>query len=221
MSYTIVNRHNLATLAPAIRAAIQNSEFVSIDTEFTGLGDAKKTRTQNIEDRYVALRELATSHSIVALGLSLFSRSEKTSQDWTVRNFHFSLLCLQDHVVSPSSLSFLVEHGFDFNDQFRNGIPFMPGGDIVMEHDNHLQCNTLLRSLFLAVLARKAPVILHNGFLDLMFIYQSFYAALPPTLPVFIADCHEMFAGGIYDTKYISDFVTREKASFLALLFRK
>ena len=27
--------------------------------------------------------------------------------------------------------------------------------------------------------------------------------------------------GGIFDTKYTSDFVTREKASFLSLLYRK
>ena len=40
------------------------------------------------------------------------------------------MLCRQVHLVSPSSLTFLVQNGFDFNDQIKNGIPYTPGNDV-------------------------------------------------------------------------------------------
>jgi target of EGR1 protein 1 len=55
----------------------------------------------------------------------------------------------------------------------------------------------------------------------MMFLYQSFYAELPADLDTFIADTYDMYQGGIYDTKYISEYGVREKASFLAYLFKK
>lgn len=50
---------------------------------------------------------------------------------------------------------------------------------------------------------------------------RSFYADLPPKLSTFLADLSDMFPGGLFDTKYISDYMTRERSSFLAYLFRK
>jgi hypothetical protein len=127
-SYNLVNRHNLQTLSFAIKHAIQQSEFIALDTEFTGLGDVKKSRDQNIEDRYIALTELAKEYAVIAVGLSTFKKDEQGN--YIVNNFHFALFSVQDHKVSPSSISFLVEHGFDFNDQYRNGIPYRPGNDV-------------------------------------------------------------------------------------------
>jgi target of EGR1 protein 1 len=87
--------------------------------------------TRNIEDRYIALAELSRTHAISAVGLSTFQKS--TENEYIVNNFHFVMLCTKDHIVSPSSVSFLVEHGFDFNDQFRNGIPYQPGNDVIVQ----------------------------------------------------------------------------------------
>lgn len=82
-----------------------------------------------------------------------------------------------------------------------------------------------MRQVFLEILKasnrQKTPVVLHNGLLDLLFIYRAFYAELPDKLGVFIADLSEMFVSGLFDTKYVSDYVTRERISYLAYLFRK
>ena len=47
------------------------------------------------------------------------------------------------------------------------------------------------------------------------------YAELPGSLQTFVADMHSLFAGGVYDTKYIADYHTRETATFLEYVFRK
>jgi target of EGR1 protein 1 len=79
----------------------------------------------------------------------------------------------------------------------------------------------ILKSLFDTLVTAGRPLIVHNGWLDLLFLYHGLYAPLPNKLKSFIADLCEMFSGGIWDTKYTSDYINREPASFLALLYRK
>ena len=63
--------------------------------------------------------------------------------------------------------------------------------------------------------------MLHNGLVDLVFLYRSLYAELPDRLDTFMADVVELLPGGVYDTKTISVYNVGEPASFLEYLFRK
>lgn len=54
-----------------------------------------------------------------------------------------------------------------------------------------------------------------------MYLYFSMYTDLPANLLVFAADLSDMFPGGIIDTKYISDYVSKEPVSFLSYLYKK
>ena len=97
---------------------------------------------RNIEDRYNALRTVAETHALVAFGLTIFEvQPSSSSRDadepaalevrYAVHNFNFLMLSQNEYAVNADSMQFLVDNGFDFNEQFRSGIPYTPGDDVV------------------------------------------------------------------------------------------
>ncbi|KAG0046127.1 Target of EGR1, member 1 (Nuclear) [Gryganskiella cystojenkinii] len=234
-TYNQVTKHNLAAMQPMIVGLLKHASFLALDAEFTGLGqNAQTTRAKDIQERYQHLCALAKSHAMVAFGLSIFIRVESQEgkeaggegtadpqrSAFQVHNFNFSMLSENDYMVSPSSMVFLAENGLDLNQWVLEGIPYS-GGDRLTNDGGRGNPNGIMRSIFKRIMTRRVPVVVHNGFLDLIFLYHSFYANLPPRLSTFVADLSDMFEGGIFDTKYISDYMTRERSSFLAYLFRK
>ena len=50
-----------------------------------------------------------------------------------VQTFNITMLCDEDYMVEPVALRFLVEHSFDFNKQYSQGVSYYRGQDKVSE----------------------------------------------------------------------------------------
>lgn len=236
-----VHKENIKTIWPSLMLALKSATYVAIDTELSGIGDRKMLNAKQIEDRYKSMAESAKSRSIVSMGLSCFKLIDVTPSEpvangnvsqcteegdqpksspnkWTfsVQTFNIIALCQDEYVVEPPSLEFLVDHGFDFNKQYSKGIAYYRGPD-----RPDFTGPSFLRQLFTNLLVSEVPVVFHNALMDLLFLYQNFYANLPSSSAMFLADITEMFPNGVIDTKYVTDFQHRMPASYLEYVFRR
>ena len=176
-------------------------------------------KSRSIEDRYKSISQLAKTFGVISVGLSCFSIEKPIVQRIRIVNKTYNLLTFADEfLVEAKSMKFLVDHGFDLNELFRQGLRHYRGNDNKSTKDEQHS----VRSILNQITRVKVPIVLHNGFIDLVFLYQNFYADLPDVSMKFLADLEEIFSGGIFDTKYISEFhVHSSSASFLEYLYKK
>lgn len=104
--------------------------------ELSGIGTKKLINSQAVDDRYKNIAQVAKTRSIISIGVSCFkietppADEEKKSQlTCNVQTFNLMALCSEEYTVEPNALQFLVNHGFDFQKQYGQGIPYHRGND--------------------------------------------------------------------------------------------
>ena len=119
---------NLEENLKLILDSIEESEFIAIDTEFTGLFHSDEDafdESDSLEDRYQKLRKSCESFFMCQLGLTTFTLDPEVNS-YKIRSFSFYTIPHSSDrrlSISGSSMKFLVENGFDMNKLFKHGIP--------------------------------------------------------------------------------------------------
>ncbi|KAI8332427.1 ribonuclease CAF1 [Chlamydoabsidia padenii] len=209
VAFTEVTGDNINQLMDPILDTIRQAQYIAVDTEFSG---HCPTIAKHMEQRYHSMAQVIRTHTLFSFGLTVIS-TQQTNYQFT--NFEFLARNQDTFHVDPNNIKFLAENGLDFARIFANGIPFSNNND----KPDALQ--QLWHGILHIIKDRSIPIIVHNGLLDIMYLYQSFFATLPTTLSTLVEDLVDMFPAGIYDTKYVAVSVLGESKSFLAYLYCK
>lgn len=74
------------------------------------------------------MRNVTDQYAVLSLGVACFQwgSCDPSGVNCLVEVFNVWLMCQEPYMIDPSSASFLLQHGFDFNKQFAKGLPYNP-----------------------------------------------------------------------------------------------
>ncbi|KAJ3099323.1 hypothetical protein HDU96_010744, partial [Phlyctochytrium bullatum] len=135
-----VGRREFAERLGYIQDAIDGCDFLSIDTELTGLvrdNSENLSIMDGLEERYARVRKSAQDFLVIQYGVCTFTW-DAAAKRYLARPFNFyifpssggSTFGLQRSFVShPASFEFLVKNNFDFNKWITTGVPYLNQDD--------------------------------------------------------------------------------------------
>ncbi|BFZ60409.1 SAGA complex subunit Sgf73 [Saitoella coloradoensis] len=131
-------------LLPFIISSINESNFVAIDCEFSGIrswnsggkSKAKGGGKQTLQERYTETKEAAEKYEVIQLGLCCV-RWDGLAGEYVAKPYNFSVSPIQPQrmgldrqfVMQASAIEFLIGNGFDFNKQYREGVKYLSHAD--------------------------------------------------------------------------------------------
>ena len=127
-------RSNFDTSLPFLLESIRTCDFIAWDTEFTGLSADAQDQTNHydtLEARYLKVRRVCQKFWACQLGICTFTHEAGSIK---ARPFNLYLLPYakeQSIIASPSSMSFLAEHNFNFGTLFTEGLYCVKAEDLL------------------------------------------------------------------------------------------
>ncbi|KAH7032223.1 ribonuclease H-like domain-containing protein [Linnemannia elongata] len=120
---------------PMLQKAISNCDFISMDTEMSGLSTPQNSHRHpdSLSTRYSKVSASANEFLVVQLGICCFTWSDQLGA-YEARPFNFPCFPSNDDEAKSgerffssqsTSLEFLLKNHFDFNKWIRHGIPYL------------------------------------------------------------------------------------------------
>lgn len=139
MCITQVTRENFEELLPFIKESILSADFVTFDTELTGLAAGKAQQYSVLDtyhNRYGKVRHSAINFGLLQYGICTVSWDPQ-SNGYAAKAWSFYLFPKtgtsasidRNMLFQLSAIEFLVRYNFDFNLTFSQGIPFLSRTD--------------------------------------------------------------------------------------------
>lgn len=197
-----ITKNNFEEHIPLVRETINNSNFIAIDTEFTGLYTENNNiyNSLNIEELFSRLVKNIKSFTPIQYGISCFKEKDG---EWIVRSYNFYIFPRSEnrelYILSQGiSLEFLSKYNFNFNKWIAEGV----------DYDDFSKIIKLL-------VASKKMIVGHNCLMDILFTINYFYSELSenivdfkkiyPTIFPYIADTKYLVKSGKFNVENLPD----------------
>lgn len=132
-----VTRLNFKESLPIVANAIEDSSFIAVDAEFSGLNSCRRENAlDTCDERYQKLLKSIKDFTVMQIGVCTFTWDDE-QQQYIAKPFNFYVFPKPYNRQMPdmrflcqsSSLDFLAGQGFDFNKWVYHGIPFLLPSD--------------------------------------------------------------------------------------------
>jgi poly(A)-specific ribonuclease len=133
-----VTRHNFIETISQLEEVLKECQFISIDCELSGLRREWKSLSlmDTTNDRYFKLKQSIIGYQTIQFGLTAFKPIGDNESQYTCNSYNFYIFPQKSSTipkangdrtfsVQSSSLTFLVNNGFDFNKLIRDGISYL------------------------------------------------------------------------------------------------
>lgn len=193
------------TKADAIEACIADivmADFVAVDLEFSGLFLQSDRDSRPLEVYFAKCRESIPKFLALQLGLCC-GRYRPSDGVWELRAHEFNLWphgqSSKVFCADLTSLLFLHRHGFDFNAYFRTRHKY----ERLPPRDAEGAEPAGAARVIAALRAVRVPLVVHNGLLDVLHLFDKFVGDLPQSPSIF---------GEVWVTQFPFTFDTRHMA---------
>ena len=151
---------------------------MALDFEFSGLFlDEGRSRHSSLEKYFARCTKSIPQFLPLQIGICC-ARQRMQDKVWELRSHEFNLWpsTRQLFMSDFKSLRFLRENGFDFNSYLEFGFSY---SRLPEAHQSKKARKFNANQLVQALRDCKVPLVVHNGFLDLLHLFHSFIGDLP------------------------------------------
>lgn len=192
----VVTAENFAVLKYKMIQAMQDSEFIAMDAEFSGIAVPKHDNHPGVEpmaffdtrkERYEKLAQIVDHMGLLQVGLAFFIKNNLGAYEASF--FSFYLEQPRGLLMTESAKEALGDK-FDIEKCFSEGIPMDQFSELVY-----------------AMKGLNKPMVVYNGTYDFSFLMKNCLGLIPDNFDQFKAATHALFPT-VIDVKYLADVLT-------------